>query len=219
MPLPQPTYQNENPFYGTNTTFADPRADTIYNHDRTTFGYGRTKGGGGSIASGFQAYEGSTGRTGGGTRKVGPRPTAPEFPDMPKAEFSPLVMPKRDERREAALEEKAAGTGIADLRRGLNRGMVASKSEQNPYARKEIARQLLAGFGQGLAGVRTAADRMGRSQYNEEFRVQEREAVGNFEGKNRFALANVASERANLLGKYNADMNQYNTDLQYRYST
>jgi len=120
----------------------------------------------------------------------------PEYGDIPA-----YGMPERDEERISELREKAMGVPMSRLRRALNRALVESRYSTNPIVRAQARKQALAGYGQGIGEIGTAAGREARAEYAPEYQAQ------------------IAKTAAEYGAKLNKQKTEYMADLEDYYKT
>ena len=70
------------------------------------------------------------------------------------------------------LAEKAMGAPLGRLKRGLDRSLLEARYSTNPSVRANARRQALAGYGEGLASIRSGATSEAQSIYAPEYQAQ-----------------------------------------------
>lgn len=92
--------------------------------------------------------------------------------EVAMSDVVPYIAPSYDTGRVEALTQELGAAGIGTLRRGLESGISSLQYTDNPWARKEQTRNLLAGYGEGIGGITTSARQGALSAYGTEYEAQ-----------------------------------------------
>ncbi|MCF8051579.1 MAG: hypothetical protein K9L59_10105 [Desulfobacterales bacterium] len=90
---------------------------------------------------------------------------APELGEAPELDLPEFEMPEFDESRAEYYAERAAAHPLAMKRQALRSALGTARLYDNPNMKMMAQRNILAGYGQGLGNIMSAARREGLNQY------------------------------------------------------
>lgn len=132
-----------------------------------------------------------------------------QMPALPTYTPSTYTAPTRDMARESELVQKNAAAPVGKLSNAWMTALTKTQSEPNPYIRKEMLRQGLSGYGEGLNAIMSGAGKEGRAEYAQEYAPLVEQAKMNFQAQQQAGLAGYSADitRQNMM--YEAALKEY----------
>lgn len=128
----------------------------------------------------------------------------------PTYESPTFTAPERDDNRLSSLRTRASGSALRGLRT-QTQSAIQSSYGLTGQARRMTLKEALQGYGSGVSSIMSQADRIARSQYEDEYDNLYKTSLINYQGDVTEAQTNFEAKQREfeLLNKYQALMRGY----------
>lgn len=130
--------------------------------------------------------------------------------ELPTFTAPTFTAPERNENRLSSLRARASGSALRNLRT-QTQAAIQSSYGLPAQARRMTLKEALQGYGSGVSSIMGSADKVARSQYEDEYGTLYKTAQMNYQGELTAAQQNFSAQmnKFAMQNKYNMLRNEY----------